>query len=422
LNQYRRWAIYLIACTLFIFSQFYRSSIAVISPNLAKDLNLDISNLGVISSAFFYAFAIMQIPVGIYLDSVGPRAIMSCLSLLAAGGAVMFACGHSSGELIVARVLLGIGMACNLMGPLKLMTAWFSPYRFATLSTVFFSIGTLGNIAAASPLVWMTNMLGWRGAFFLVAAINSLIVVIFYLVARDNPQNAGQQPSAANVSNGFRPAWHGIRQLTANKDYWLISLGTFCRYGIYAAIQALWAAPFLMTTMGISQVMTGHLLLAMNFGLIMGSPGWGWMSDTLFHSRRPLIVTGLSVMGIILALLAVLPANTWLAIFFAMFFAFGFFSGAGQMMYAHIKDLMPLKSAGAAMTGINLFTMSGVAFFLHGLGNGLKWFYPNVPAPPGAFRNAFLFLGLCLVVIAMFYSKTRDTSNRTPNPPTANQP
>ena len=238
MNQYRRWAVYLIACSLFIFSQFYRSSIAVISPNLIKDLNLDITNLGVISSAFFYAFALMQIPVGIYLDSVGPRAIMTCLSLLAAAGAVIFACSHSAGNLIIGRVLLGAGMACNLMGPLKLMTAWFSPYRFAILSTVFFSIGSLGNIAAASPLVWMTNLLGWRAAFYLAAAVNLLIVLLFYIVVRDNPPNERERPSMSASSFGLEPAWRGIRQLLTDKDYWLISAGTFCRYGIYAAVQA----------------------------------------------------------------------------------------------------------------------------------------------------------------------------------------
>ena len=232
----------------------------------------------------------------------------------------------------------------------------------------------------------MTNLLGWRAAFYLAAAVNLLIVLLFYIVVRDNPPNERERPSMSASSFGLEPAWRGIRQLLTDKDYWLISAGTFCRYGIYAAIQALWAAPFLMTTMGISQVMTGHLLLAMNIGLITGSPVWGWMSDTLFHSRRPLIVTGLAAMGVILILLALLPANTRLPIFFTMFLGFGFFSGAGQMMYTHIKDLMPLKSAGAAMTGINFFTMSGVAFFLHGLGNGLKWFYPAVPAPPGAWR------------------------------------
>jgi sugar phosphate permease len=412
LNAYRRWAIYLIACTLFIFSQFYRSSIAVISPNLIEDLDLDIRNLGVISSAFFYAFAMMQIPVGIYLDTVGPRAIMTCLSLLAAGGAVIFACGQSSGDLIIGRLLLGMGMACNLMGPLKLMTAWFSPYRFATLSTVFFSLGAVGNIAAATPLVWMTSLLGWRTTFLVLAAINLLIVILFFFITRDRPEKGPEHPSLPTLSFNFEPAWHVLRQLITNRDYWLISLATFCRYGIYAAIQALWAAPFLMTTMGISQVMTGHLLLAMNLGLIVGSPGWGWMSDSLFHSRRSLIVTGLGVMALILVLMAVFPANTKLPILFALFFGFGFFSGAGQMMYAHIKELMPLTSAGAAMTGINFFTMSGVAFFLHGLGNSLKWFYPQVPVPPDAFRFAFLFFCICLTAIALLYSRTTDTSNR----------
>lgn len=416
LNQNRRWSIYLISCVLFIFSQFYRSSIAVISPNLVADLDLDIRDLGAVSSAFFYAFAIMQIPVGIFLDTVGARAIMSGLSLVAAAGAMIFAGGQSPGELIFGRVLLGIGMACNLMGPLKLMTTWFSPYRFATLSTIFFSIGAMGNIAAATPLVWLTSLLGWRTTFVILAAANVLIAILFFLIARDNP---GREPEAFPVKDlqfGNKRSWHGIGQVIVRKDYWLISMGTFCRYGIFAAIQALWAAPFLMNAMGLSQVMTGNLLLTMNIGLIVGSPGWGWLSDTLFVSRKHLIVAGLAAMAACLVSLAAFPADTWLPIFFAMFFGFGFFSGAGQMMYAHIKDLMPLNIAGAAMTGINFFTMAGVAFFLHGLGDGLQWFYPQVPVPPVAFRYAFSFLGASLAGIALLYSLTRDPSIRPPDP------
>jgi fucose permease len=64
----------------------------------------------------------------------------------------------------------------------------------------------------------------------------------------------------------------------------------------------------------------------------------------------------------------VLSIDTALPILFALFFGFGFSSSSGQIMYAHIKERMPLKNAGTAMTGINFFTMIGVAFFLHGLG------------------------------------------------------
>ena len=125
--KHRRWIIYLISCLLFIFSQFYRSSIAVISPNLVGELSLDTENLGFISAAFFYAFAAMQIPVGFYLDSLGPRILMSALSIVAVVGATLFALGESAEMLIFGRLLLGGGMACNLMGPLKLITTWFSP-------------------------------------------------------------------------------------------------------------------------------------------------------------------------------------------------------------------------------------------------------------------------------------------------------
>ena len=103
----RRWIIYLISCLLFTFSQFYRSSIAVISPNLVEELDLDTEDLGLISAAFFYAFAVMQIPVGLYLDRLGPRVLMTALSLAAVAGATLFAYGESAATLIVGRSLLG---------------------------------------------------------------------------------------------------------------------------------------------------------------------------------------------------------------------------------------------------------------------------------------------------------------------------
>ena len=83
-------------------------------------------------------------------------------------------------------------------------------------------------------------------------------------------------------------------------------------------------------------------------------------------------------------------------------------------MYAHIKDLMPLKSAGAAMAGINFFTIMGVAFFLHGVGSGLKWFYPITPVPPDGFRIAFLIFGVCLAFTAIMYSRTGEADVARP--------
>lgn len=163
-----------------------------------------------------------------------------------------------------------------------------------------------------------------------------------------------------------------------------------------------------MITMGLSQVMTGNLLLAMSIGLIIGSPICGWLSDSILRSRKYVIIAGLTMMAGILTTLAVLPIDTGLLILFGLFFGFGFSSSTGQIMYAHIKERMPLENAGAAMTGINFFTMTGVAFFLHGLGWAIKEFYPEGSLATDVFRIAFVLFGGCLFLTGLFYGLTAD--------------
>lgn len=350
----------------------------------------------------------MQIPVGIYLDSIGPRLFMTALSLVAAIGAIVFAYGESVVALIVGRILLGAGMACNLMGPLKLITAWFSPLYFATLSAIFVSVGTAGNIVAATPLVWLTELFGWRTTFLLFSIVNLFIAILFYLVARDHPDKIPGSLPKRNTPVHFSVALSGISQLFSQRDYWLISIGTFFRYGIYASVQALWAGPLLITAMGLSPYMTGNLLLAMSIGLIIGSPICGWISDRILLSRKSVIIAGLVMMAAILIILSVLSRGTMFPILFLLFFGFGFSSGSGQIMYAHIKERMPHDNAGAAMTGINFFTMTGVAFFLHGLGWVINEIFPEGSPDPEVYRMAFAFFGASLVFTAIIYGLTVD--------------
>jgi len=408
----RRWVIFFLACFLFVLSQFYRASVAVISPDLMAELALDARGLSLVSAAFFYAFAAMQIPIGLYLDSIGPRITMTVLTLVAVAGALLFAVGDSLPALVLGRALLGIGMACNLMGTLKLITLWFGPLRFATLSALVVSVGTLGNIVAATPLVVMVEAVGWRGAFLVFAAVNLMLAVVFFLVVRDRPGQTGPGPAEKPVPADRRDALSGARALFAERDYWIISLGTFCRYGIYAAVQALWAGPFLMQVVGVSPVAAGNLLFLMSIGIVVGSPICGWLSDAAVGSRKSVVIFGLVGMTAVLAVFSRLPVGVGFAPLAVLFFGFGVFSSAGQIMYAHIKERMPIERAGTAMTGINFFTMAGVAVFLQGLGSLMQRFYPDAALGAGAFRGAFLFCAGCLLVTAALYLMTKETLGR----------
>ena len=409
LKSSRRWLILIVAGTLFILSQFYRSSVAVITPNLIQDLNLDAWELNSVSASFFYAFALMQIPVGIFLDSIGPRITMTLLTLITVGGAFIFAMGESYYPLVIGRMFIGIGMACNFMGTLKLITIWFEPKQFATLSAVIVSAGTAGNIAAATPLVLMVHAMGWRNSFMTMGSFTFLIAILFFFLVSDSPatkKNIKHQPSSRPM---VRDTIKRARILFSRKDFWIISFSTFCRYGIYASVQALWAGPYLINATGLSSITAGNIILLMSLGLIIGSPLCGYLSDIIFNSRKKIIISGIWGMVIILLILVFIPEGTGEVTLAILFFCFGLFSSSGQIMYAHIKEQVPHENAGMAMTAINFFTMSGVAVFLQGMGSLMQFLYPGTSLGVPAFKSAFIFCSICLAVIGICYTLTTET-------------
>jgi sugar phosphate permease len=409
----RRWIIFIIAISHFFLSQFYRASNAVIAPELIRDLSLDTEGLGLLSAAFFYAFALAQIPISLLLDKVGPRLLMTILSLLGILGALIFSMADAIGIGLVGRILLGIGMACNLMGTLKLLTEWFEPLVFATLTGLVVSIGTFGNMIAATPLVVLVEQMGWRHSFQLIAGINLILTLLLFVVVRDRPPRPSTGTSSGELSISLIQAFSNLGLLLRNRAYWFISVATFVRYGTFAAFQALWAGPFLIEVMGYSAIRTGNLILLMNVGFIIGCPLWGALSDRVFKTRKGLIVFCLILMGVISMVLAIISPETDMFVLAIIFFVFGFASSGGLMMYPHIRDLMPQKMAGAAMTGVNFFTMMGPAVFLQGLGILMQRLYPDASRGPAAFDAAFLVCMVCLAGSALLYLFTAE--NKTNN-------
>jgi sugar phosphate permease len=253
----------------------------------------------------------------------------------------------------------------------------------------------------------MVDAVGWRTTFILFACLNLLIVLLFLAIVRDHPDHSTSQ-SVSTDSVKQNPL-AGIRELIGHRDFWIISFGSFSRYGVFAAVQALWAGPYLMTAIGISPVATGNLLFLTSIGLIIGSPVFGYLSDALLVSRKIPIYLGLLGKILILVTLARLRPGASLVLLSILFFGLGFLTSSGQIMYAHIKERMTINRAGAAMTGINFFTMVGVAFFLQVLGNTMQYLFPDSSFGSSAFEYAFYFCSAALLLAGILYTFTRET-------------
>ena len=138
-------------------SQFLRNSIGVIAPNLAEELHLSASEIGLLASLFFFSFSAAQIPLGLALDRYGPRRCMLFCAGVAVTGALLFAWAPSPGWLITARILLGLGASCYFMAPLALYAKRFPPDRFATVASFQYGLGTLGTLLATAPFACATG-------------------------------------------------------------------------------------------------------------------------------------------------------------------------------------------------------------------------------------------------------------------------
>jgi len=399
----RAWLIFVL-CSLHLFvSQLYRTTNAVLAPWLIKDLHLDTEGLGLLSAGFFYAFSLTQIPISILLDKVGAKRLMIVLSFVGLTGAVMFSLAQSLGMGLAGRLLLGVGMACNLMGPLKLLTEWFAPNTFATVSGLLYAIGTLGNIVAATPLVLLVDQLGWRLSFQTIIAFHLLLTLMLFWLVQDRPQAKSAAAGSSSAGSPFK----NLGILIRSKDYWIISAGTFVRYGTHAALQTLWAGPLLMEALRFSPVEAGNILLAMNIGLILGGPLWGAVSDRVFKTPKWVVGGGLLVLALITIILRALPQGASAFVAGAIFLAFGIASASGMHVYAHIKALVPKDMAGAAMSGTNFFTMLGPAVFLQGLGIVMQELYPEASRGPQAFGTALLICVACQAAIGVLYLFTQ---------------
>jgi MFS family permease len=402
--HFRPILIFLILSALYTLSMFYRVSNAVIAPNLIQDLGLDAETLGILGGAFFYSFALLQIPMGPMLDRFGPRIVVISSALVGAMGAFLFAFGDSYPAALLGRILIGAGMASILMGSLKVFTMRFSPKQFATLMGTFVSVGTLGSILATSPLAYFTSTIGWRMTFIIAGGITTVLAFLAFLILSEGKKNHRSLTFSPSSQPEIR-ILQSFRLILGSLAFWQIGAVAFFRFGVSMGLQGLWLGPYLMEIKGYSPVQTGNLLILLAIGAIVGGPIAGQFSDRIFRSSKRVALWGLSLYALsLLPLLGIFKIQNplWYGL---IFFFNGFLGAFGMLIYSHAKNLFPVAISGTVMTWVNFFTMAGAAIFMPLLGKVIESF-PRVSSsyPAEAYHFSFLVCFLCMCASVIFYA------------------
>jgi MFS family permease len=398
---------------IYTVSQFLRNSIGVIAPDLASELGLSPGEIGLLSSAFFFTFAAVQIPLGMALDRFGPRrCLLACVGL-AVVGTVVFAAATSTLGLIVGRSLQGVGAASFLMAPLAIYARQFSPQRFATITGLHIGIGTVGTLLATAPLAFSTVAIGWRGSFMAMAGVTLLIGVLIALFVKDRQPaqvrgTAPRKTSRETWRETWRESLSGIVAVMRTPSVGRLFVMQMVVYSSFALIAGLWGGPYLTHIYGYGLEERGNLLLIPVLAQIVGSFVWGPTDRLTGSYRRPVLLGGVltAVAFGVLAVGGTLPPMAlvaWLA-------AFGLVSAYVPVLVAHGRALFPLHLVGRGLTVLNIGSMGGV--FLSQVVSGFViGLFPT--APDGGYALAayglvFALQAAFILLACLIYSGAND--------------
>ncbi len=391
-------------CAVYILAHFYRVSTGVIAPDIMAETGLGAEAMGALSGAFFFAFALFQIPVGILLDRYGPRRVVPLLLLLAVAGAIVFAVSDTAFGLTVGRALMGMGTASILMGSLVVATRWFPPDRFAAVASFFVAMGTLGALLATTPLAAVSEVAGWRGAFVIMAGITLVFGIVALVVVRDAPPG---HPYFSRKPESLRQVARGLGEVLRNPQLkYIVSINSVA-YAAVLAITALWGGPYLAQVYGLEPVARGNVLLLMTLGQVLGHLTYGRL-DRILDTRKGLIVFGAGASIAILLVLALSPALPLWGVT-AIFVAFGFISGYSVIITTHGRAIFPERLVGRGMTTNNSAVFLGAAVVQWATGVIIGLFVTETGATPDvAYRVMFGFLAALQIVALAVYSRSQD--------------
>jgi len=392
----------------YFLSTLIRAVTATLAPTLVQEFALSAGDLGLLAGGYFFGFALTQLPLGSWLDRLGPKRVVLAFLCVAVLACVAFARASGFMELFVARMLCGVGVSACLMAPLTSYRRWYAPGAQMRASSWMLMTGALGMVASTLPVQWLLPITGWRGLFLILGALLALSMVLIAWQVPGEPA-----PAIAPDLNGPDAPWSPMDATTVPRspvvsgysavwrDPYFRSLAPFgfVGYGGMVAVQTLWAAPWLVNVAGFTPVAASTAMFWLNVSMMVAFLVWGWVNPWL--ARKGLRAEQLMAWGLpvhIALLLVMAGAGSRVGDYSGVMWTLFCVSGTvGTLAQPAIGMAFPPALAGRALSAFNLLIFSGVFAVQWGVGllvDGLRTFGWSVAV---AYQGAMGVFAICLL-------------------------
>ncbi|MFG3701074.1 nitrate/nitrite transporter [Micromonospora sp. NPDC047620] len=376
-----------VAVSAYVAAVFHRSSLGVTGVDAAHRFEINSSVLATFSVAQLAVYALMQVPVGVLLDRFGSRRLLIAGGALMVAGQVCFALATDVRLAVAARVLVGLGDAMTFISVLRIVAFWFPGRRNPMMTQLTGTLGQLGAILGAVPLVALLHRAGWTPAFLAVAAVGATVLLMIVVAVRDTPHGEtapGPAPDLAAVRRKLRAAW---AEPGTRLGLWTHFVTQFSG----SVFALLWGYPFLVQGQGLSPTAAASLLTLMTVAMFLTGPVIAHLcARHPFHrSVLVFVITGATaaVWAVVLAWPGRAPG--WLLVTLVLVLAV---NGPGSMIgFDYARTANPVNRIGSASGVVNVGGFLASIVLVLAVGVVLDLATPAGLAAPdlAAFRWAF---------------------------------
>ncbi len=347
----RAWFAFALGCLFFGYAFLQRVAPSVMTDELMRGFSVGGAALGSLSAFYFYAYAGMQLPVGLLIDRYGPRRLMAGAMALCTIGSVLFAMSDSLALASLGRALIGGAVAFGYVGTMTIAAHWFPPGRFSLLVGLLQAVGMAGAVAGQAPLRLVVDVAGWRETMILVGALAALLALSLFLVLRDRPDKR-------KIGGGLLA---GIGQVLKRRDSWGNAIAGLTLSAPMLAFSGLWAVPWLTQVHGYSKPEAAAATSLVFIGWGISAPIYGWLTDRIGR-RKPLLYFGFVTAATGLAGLVYLP-DLSPALISVLMPLVGIGGCSMVLNFALVRETNRPGDAGAALGFVNMCVVAAGAIF-----------------------------------------------------------
>jgi MFS family permease len=352
---------------------------AILAPQLMAAAGLSAAELGLLTSAYFLAFALAQLPVGLALDRYGPRRVQCAMLLVAALGTLAFAGSGTFAQMLAARTLMGLGLAGCFMAAVKAVSTWISPARLPSVQGYLIAAGGLGAASATLPVRLFLQFADWRWLFILLALGCVVVGAMILLLAPTPPAAPPKRFDRRVLVDVYRhPAFRETASLV------------LIPHTVFFGVQGLWIGRWLTDVGRFPEESVAWLLYLGMAAVIFGAISVGMVTEWAAKRGYDSITVAAVGVALFVAVQCAIALN-WQPGIAQLAVAFTLVGTITGIEYTIVAQAMPPALTGRASTCLNLLIFTGAFLVQAGFGQVLGLWQPDSANryPAAAYSAAF---------------------------------